>query len=198
MEFSRGWTNVDIDKLFSGVPCNSIRYLGSPACVTCPLNASLGKGGLLWVGEKFYPTPRDFVAEATKMGVSKRLSSHLPRGMKGKDGEFRWVLLAHPRGYDAGPCQRCVSACEEILVKLGSAPKAGMLYDAVADTWSKCPECKGSGRDLRPGIFSIFKPTAVEYIVKETDSEEKLAALEKRGIETVKVMKAQMEVADAS
>ena len=40
----------------------------------------------------------------------------------------------------------------------------------------------------RPGIFHLFKPTAIEYVVRETDSEKKLEALEKRGVSLVKVV----------
>jgi hypothetical protein len=38
-----------------------------------------------------------------------------------------------------------------------------------------------------PGIFHMFKPSAVEYVVKGDESDEKLADLEKRGITPVKV-----------
>lgn len=40
-----------------------------------------------------------------------------------------------------------------------------------------------------PGIFSAFVPTAIEYVVKETETEEELNDLEKRGISLVKVIK---------
>lgn len=39
-----------------------------------------------------------------------------------------------------------------------------------------------------PGIFYLCRPTAIEYVVKETDTEEKLEAMEKRGITLVKVI----------
>jgi hypothetical protein len=52
----------------------------------------MGRAGLLWVGEKFYPTPADFTREAMALGISKRIHA-IPR-------EFQvgttWVLLAHP------------------------------------------------------------------------------------------------------
>jgi len=48
--------------------------------------------GLLWVGEEFY-TPASFIAEAARMGVSKRIPA-VPRNLK--LGES-WVLLAHPK-----------------------------------------------------------------------------------------------------
>lgn len=71
-------------------------------CVRCPIcsPARLGpRCGLLWVGEKFYPTPLDFVVESLAMGLSKRIS-HFPKGLElGKT----WVLLAHPKCYFSSP-----------------------------------------------------------------------------------------------
>lgn len=43
----------------------------------------------------------------------------------------------------------------------------------------------------RPGIFAAFKPARIEYIVKPEDSQEKLDALEKKGITLVKIQKAE-------
>lgn len=49
--------------------------------------------GLLWIGEKFYPTPEHFALEVKTMGLSKRVKA-VPRGIE--LGET-WVFLAHPR-----------------------------------------------------------------------------------------------------
>jgi len=38
----------------------------------------IGRAGLLWVGEKFYPAPSDFSAEAARQGISRRIHQ-LPR-----------------------------------------------------------------------------------------------------------------------
>ena len=48
---------------------------------------------LMWIGEKFYPTPADFSSEAAQAGVSKRISQ-IPKDLV--VGET-WVLLAHPK-----------------------------------------------------------------------------------------------------
>lgn len=40
-----------------------------------------------------------------------------------------------------------------------------------------------------PGIFQVFKPSAIEYVVKKDDSEERLQCFEERGITLVKVIK---------
>jgi len=41
--------------------------------------------------------------------------------------------------------------------------------------------------EYKPGIFTAFKPTAIEYVVKPDDSVEKLDSLAKRGITLVDV-----------
>jgi hypothetical protein len=49
--------------------------------------------GLLWIGARFYAMPADFMAEATAMGVSRRITA-VPRGFElGKT----FVFLVHPR-----------------------------------------------------------------------------------------------------
>jgi hypothetical protein len=48
------------------------------------------KLGLMWVGSRFYNTPSDFITEAQKIGVSKRIAA-LPKGIQKGD----LVLLAH-------------------------------------------------------------------------------------------------------
>jgi hypothetical protein len=53
---------------------------------------------------------------------------------------------------------------------------------------------KGPETIEKPGIFHIFKPSRIEYVVKSDDSEEKLEKLEKRGFTLVKVEKEQTEM----
>jgi hypothetical protein len=47
---------------------------------------------------------------------------------------------------------------------------------------------------FKPGIFHIFKPSRIEYVVKEFDPQDKLERLEKRGITLVKVVREQTEM----
>jgi hypothetical protein len=84
---TRGWTWIDIDALTNNKPCK----LEQADCATCPMAGPLGKIGLLWVGEQFYPTPAHFTAEAAQLGVSRRIS-RIPNGFK--VGET-WVAFAH-------------------------------------------------------------------------------------------------------
>src|SRR5215468_12521614 len=57
------------------VPCGcfGLTQIGVGDCpVCCPKR--VGKAGLLWIGEKFYKTTRDFMAEGIAMGLSRRIS----------------------------------------------------------------------------------------------------------------------------
>ena len=77
-----------LGSLFMGTTCPT-----SPACGGCPLNFLKPdmRLGLMWVGEKFYPTPADFMKEGAAMGVSKRIPQ-IPKDFK--VGES-WIMLAH-------------------------------------------------------------------------------------------------------
>jgi hypothetical protein len=134
---SRGWTWVDADKLSEANKCGRSEL----DCALCPLGTELGRAGLLWVGEQFYPTPGHFSAEAAQMGISRRLSQ-VPRDFKVGD---TWVLMAH---------RKCI----------GSA----------AAGWTA-------------GVFHIFLPTAIEYVVSDEESPAELQKLHDRGFKLVRV-----------
>ncbi len=86
------WVAIAASKGICPDPAHSMR------CPICNPAMLTNRCGLLWVGEKFYPTPLDFVSESLSMGLSKRLS-HVPKGLElGKT----WVLLAHPKAYPVG------------------------------------------------------------------------------------------------
>jgi len=85
---TRGFTWV-MSSLFIDHPCRNDLV----ECNGCALAITSGdvKFGLMWVGEKFYSTPADFMREGAAMGVSKRIAQ-IPRDfVVGKT----WVLLAH-------------------------------------------------------------------------------------------------------
>lgn len=86
---TRGWTWVDVSVLVGGSHDTCVDWATScPMCT--PL---LDRAGLLWIGEKFYPTPTEFHMEAADLGISRRIKA-IPRGFEiGKT----WVLLAHPK-----------------------------------------------------------------------------------------------------
>jgi len=88
---ARGFTWVDLKPFLKPEACEN-----HPEGL-CPLSiervAQLGMLGLIWVGEKFYPSPTELIKEAETMGISRRIP-HLPKRFK--VGET-WVALAHRR-----------------------------------------------------------------------------------------------------
>lgn len=165
---ARGFTWVDPSKLVPSVDHGTeLHVLGCPfgpdARAESPHRMGT-RAGLIWVGEAFYKTPDEFTREAAEMGVSRRIAA-VPRGFK--VGET-WVLLGHRKAIE--------KACSEC----GDEPGGD----------SDCPVCSGLGYQHRPGIISAFLPTAVEYIVKGTETEKELDEMEKRGLSLVKVERA--------
>lgn len=138
---ARGWTWIDSEALFGRIACQNPHMESA-----CPAAKPMGKVGLLWVGEKFYPTPADFNREAAEMGISRRLNA-IPKGFV--LGET-WVCLAHR--------------------------KAVRLSDR-----------DGQDETFYPGIFRIFKPEAIEYVVTGKETEEDIDRLIERGITPVEV-----------
>lgn len=157
---SRGWTWFNPRPFVESIPCKSEKR----NCNSCILSTPPEKAGLLWIGEKFYPTPEDWSNEAMRLGISRRISA-LPKGF---DLGTTWVFVAHRK-----------------------------VIPGMNPPQSDCPLCKGSGGTMPngtpcacrrgPGIFHVFKPSRVEYVVKGNESEEKLEDLVKRGITPVKV-----------
>ncbi len=159
---SRGWTWVD-GSLFigNGPPISCMKELDE--AMLCPLSnpIKLEKCGLLWVGEGFYKTPADFLTEARNQGISRRLST-VPKGFEpGKT----WVLLAH---------------------RFGHWLKDPEPEDYDMDRGGKLnPEIKKA--ICKPAIFSVFRPMAIEYVVRGDETEEELERVVARGMVPVDV-----------
>lgn len=84
---ARGFTWIH-SKLFEDKKCGGV---DNPTCFSCPMNLYDMRLGLMWCGEKFYPTPEHFMREGAAMGVSKRISQ-IPKDFI--VGET-WIALAH-------------------------------------------------------------------------------------------------------
>ena len=181
---ARGFTWVDAGKLVPPVPHGNDRH-----DLVCPLSPArdesgfysesepgagdyvsrIGRAGLIWIGEQFYPTPRSFLAEAAALGVSRRISA-VPREFK--VGET-WVLLGHRKAIE--------KACPECGDEPGGDPE--------------CPVCEGRAFVHIPGVITAFQPRAVEYVVKGDETEEELEALVARGLTPVRVEQAEQPLA---
>jgi hypothetical protein len=152
---ARGWTWVDVAKLFQGAhvwqeneiaprPCGC----GSGFCPLCNNPETMGKAGLLWIGEKFYKTPDLFVKEGVELGFSRRIKA-VPQGFK--VGET-WVLLAHSKSV------RTIVTCSETEAKYEDKP--GIFYCWLPTRLEK-------------------------IVLESTRGTEEIDALEKRGITPV-------------
>lgn len=146
IKFSRGWTWIDVAALGARAT-QECKLERDDACGDCPLaDAKIQKAGLLWIGEKFYNATTDFLKEADRMGISRRIHS-IPRNFK--LGET-WIALAH------------IHAIPPAELKLGEGKATA-------------------------GIFQLFKPTAIEYVIKGDETEEELEVMTARGITPVEV-----------
>lgn len=162
---SRSWTWIDPGALFGDKPCTdpSTKMIAEDYLQIgkkCPLEfpEKLGRAGLLWIGAEFYPTPADFLKEAAKMGISRRIP-HVPRDFK--LGET-WVLLAHQAG---------------IVTK---EPVLELVDEELVDTGKTISIEKSA-------IFSVFRPSALEYVTKGNETQDELEHIIKRGLLPVKV-----------
>lgn len=148
---TRGWTWVAPELVIKG-KC-ALEHTG--VCAGCAWTQQ-PKLGLIWVGESFYRTPAEFIAEANMAGVSRRIAN-VPRDFK--VGET-WVMLAHRK---------------------------------AINQW------KNGSHVSTPGVFAVFRPSALEYIVTGEESPGRLDDLAKRGFTLVKVIpdnKTQMKLDD--
>lgn len=169
IKFARGWTWIDAETLFSNVPCKR----EEKDCVGCPLNTpnpDIKRAGLLWIGEKFYKTPADWIKESRELGISRRIHS-VPNDFEvGKT----WVAVAHIKAIK--------KHCDH---GLDSTKQYGIAERAVATR--ACELCDDEGLIYTPGIFQMFQPTAIEYVVKGDESDDELEKLAKRGFTLIKV-----------
>jgi hypothetical protein len=159
---TRGFTWVDVAGLVGGVHRGCLDQFPCPLCMA---TSEMGKAGMLWIGEKFYPTPEDFNREGNGLGYSRRIHA-IPRNFK--LGET-WILLAHPIGMTI-PCATC--------------EHTGIVSEK--DVPSLCPDCRGARNVIIPAIFKVWKPERIEKILPESmrDSDEHME-LEEKGITAV-------------
>lgn len=179
---ARGWTWIDPGRLLPARYHDSAEHNA-----TCPLGGPdypdgahrMGERcGLIWIGEGYYPTVESFAMEAEQMGVSRRITS-VPRGFVVRE---TWVAFGHrkaiPDGYriEGWVDSRYATLTEATEVAAWNGLKAEKVKPAY-----------------KPGVFTVVRPTAIEYVVRpeDEDDDELLESFRKRGIEPVKVVRAE-------
>jgi hypothetical protein len=156
---ARGWTWIDVGKFFNGP------HLGQPIILTyihpqpcgcsCPLcraPETLGRAGLLWIGEKFYKTPAQFVKEGVELGFSRRIKA-VPQGFK--IGET-YIMLAHSKAI-------LVSATGSGTEPIPGTYKPGIFYAWLPQTLEKIVlESQRGTEEIaaleKRGIVPVFVP----------------------------------------
>jgi len=141
---TRGFTWIN----FAGLLDQAPPCLTGKACRDCM--ATITRAGLLWVGGIFYERPGNFLAEADKLGISRRIAQ-VPNGFV--VGEM-WIALAHRQ---------------------------------AIPTTSIDERTDGKPLSFKPGIFALFRPSAIQYVTRGDESEEQLDRLRERGISPVQV-----------
>lgn len=182
---TRGWTWVQPKPLFAAKPCAyqglaidsegpTVMFLphSEPALSgihrTCPLSDQNlpERAGLLWIGGAFYKRPEDYMSEAARMGLSRRISA-VPKDFV--VGET-WVLLAHRECIPNG------------VVMTGDCDCG--TPDGVDKHLDRCSVFE---KAYQAGVFTMFKPERIEYVVKGTETDDELEAVVARGLTPVMV-----------
>ena len=181
-----------LDALRTKHPCDITGIVHS----TCPLaDVNLPeRAGLLWIGEQFYPTPHDFMAEAAKMGVSRRIPA-VPKDFRvGEDS----VLLAHRRTIlkpkptaDEISENWSIQDCKQWFIDrdLELPDQDGQSMNLIGWTEATKKAVEEAKPEFTPGLFSIFKPTHLEYVCRGDEGQDELQSMVDRGIEPVIVQK---------
>jgi hypothetical protein len=162
---TRGWTWVDIAGLVGGdhfiaTDVNGQKHTAEEggrtalyacgchqSCPLCHNVASMGRGGLLWIGTQFYSSVEMFEAEVKALGVSRRITT-LPRDFK--LGET-WVLLAHPKGV-IKPCGDLQAKYVPAIFRVWKPERIERIYkEGQRDS-------EAVQADIKRGITPVFVP----------------------------------------
>lgn len=174
---TRGFAWIDGDQMIAPQK-GKCRLRDEGHCARCPLSDAMfdciGRVGLVWIGGKFYPKPEDWTKEAAELGVSRRIPMVPKDFVAGKT----WIWVAH-RKTIAKRCPHCWEDVKQALVKETKRVP--------------CAFCEDTGTIHTPGVFHMFKPTAIEYVVKGDETDDELERMVKRGITPVKIERVEEE-----
>jgi len=158
---ARGWTWIEPSVLLAPNQ-KQCKTADAQWCSRCPMGGGIpdGRHGLVWIGEKFYPTPEEFMREVKMMGVSRRLPA-VPRGFV--LGETQ-LYLAHRKAVLLG--WQCYSH--------------GEVVDGVP-TPSELRCCDKAEAHYGPGIFTTFMASGLDLVVDDLENvpESAVAAAER-------------------
>lgn len=161
IKVSRGFTKINPLDLFGyHQPCSDVIH----PCWMCDPRSD--PAFIMRVGEQHYKMTSDFVQEAFRLGISKRIP-FIPKELK-LGGTV--IYLSHPK------------AC---LVRESVALQQAMAIVTSGDV--NTPQLFEVEKvEHKMGIFSAFIPQRVEKLIWESDATpEEIQALEKRGITAV-------------
>ena len=162
---SRGYRWVDGQRILETAP--ACAYLPDNCREACAFRSgneeAVGRAILIWVSADSYPTVGDFMKEAERMGVSRRITGDaLPRGLV--IGET-WIFLAHKEAIYPG----------DIAAQYPQALDPQEIAD-LADASKRTA-----------GVFHAFQPSRVEYVVTGEETDEEIESMVARGISPVQV-----------
>lgn len=181
-----GWTWISPLKLWGRAECHrrgraefhrrNVKPVSD--CVACVAGLAIPeRAGLLWIGGKHY-TPEAWTAEAVSQGVSRRITSIPKEFVIGETP----VFVAHLKCVDLHLCDCGHSE---------SAHRKSRCYAAVRDEDGEqldiqCDCAKFKGR-FQAGVFHVFLPDRIEYVVDDDDDPAKLERLVERGVKLVRI-----------
>ena len=158
---ARGWTWIEPSILLA--PNQKACELDDAKwCSRCPMGGGIpaGRHGLIWIGEKFYPMPGDFMREVQMMGVSRRLP-------------------AVPRGFVLGETQVYLAHRKAVLLGWQCYGHGGVVDGVPAVVKERC--CDQAEARHGPGIFTTFLGAGLDLVVDDLENvpESAIAAAER-------------------
>ncbi len=159
---SRGWTWIDPQPFLSTKDrlCQVADDWPQPCALSEMADGEHGQVGLLWIGEKFYPTPEDFNREGAAQGVSRRLPGGrdgltLPKGFK--VGET-WVLCGHAKAIRDASVDDAIrrKRAELIEVRMGAEGDLAAIEREIVELEDEMHKA---------GIFTAFRPHEIQRVI---------------------------------
>ncbi len=177
IKVSRGFTGINPLKLFGNHDGSLVELINDqPITAICKdkfrpcflCDPQDQPAYIMLVGEKYYKTPHDFMDEAQRMGISKRIP-FIPKDLElGKTV----IYLAHPK------------ACE--VKKPVALQQAMAIVEGSETNQPRLLETEKVGKAL--GIFTAFIPQRIEKLVWESElTDEKREGLTKRNITPIPI-----------